>query len=198
MDTQDNDVLEFAVIHDNSVSGEQMNRYQYQISTPSPVDDAGILVDLAVLVEALYAIVQGMIAWHNSLREVRVINRTQERIIGSCMAGTYVGGTLTGDDAPQGVSAYVHLTTNVPKVILSKYLPSATVTAINADGGLWSAGMTMLAAFAGALLAPHVSGAKTYTYGYFSPKTSTFVLPQVAVAHGVFGYQRRRKKGRGA
>ncbi len=198
MAPQVGDVIEMTVIHDNTITGDQINRYQYQISGTPPIDNATLLDDVAFIVEALYDLVKSIIAVRNVFREVRVVNKTQDLLVGSTDAGDYDGGISVGDDAPQGVASFVYLTTDVPRVILSKYLPSPTVDDVGANGGQLVSGLATLASYAAALLTPYVFGSTTYSYGYYSPKVDDFVIPQVATASDIFAYQRRRKKGRGA
>lgn len=198
MANEDGDVIEMTVIHDNAVAGVQLNRYQYQLSTGTPVDDATLLDDVAFIIEALYDIVKTIIAVQNVFREIRVVNKTQDLLIGSTDAGAYDGGISTGSAAPPAVSSFVHLTTNVPRVILSKYLPSPSVEDVQASGELAAIPFASLVEYAGALLEPFVFNGTLYTYGYDSPKALEFVIPQVATASRDFAYQRRRKAGRGA
>lgn len=192
------DVLECSVIHENSVSGVQINRYQFRLEGVGSLNEALVLDDIAEIIETIYNIVSALIAIRNVLREVRVHNMTQDVLLGSTDGGTYLGGTSASDDLPQGVASFIHFTTDVPRVILSKYLPSATVGDLIPSGSLGAPQLANLVAFGVALLATLSMTNGDYVYGYFSPKTSSFVQPQVAVASAVLAYQRRRKKGRGA
>lgn len=198
MPVQDEDVLELTVIHDNDVSGEVINRFQYRIDTPTPVEDANVLEDIADLIEVLYNIVSHMIAIANVFREVRVHNVTQDRLMGSTDAGTYTGGESAGDDMPQGTAGYFHFTTAVPRVILSKYLPPSTEGDKSTDGKPTTASMALMAAMVTAMLVGHTSGTAHYDYGHFSPKVLAWVVPQVGTVSSLYAYQRRRKPGRGA
>lgn len=192
------DVLECSVIHENSVSGVQINRWQFRLEGVGTLSVAEVLDDVAELIETIYNVVKTIIAIRNLLREVRVYNLTQDVLLGSTDGGTYVGGSSSGNDLPQGVATFIHFTTDVPRVILSKYFPSPTAGDSGADGSLVPLELADLVAVGVVLLADLVMTNGTYRYGYFSPKTVSFVLPQVAVASGIFAYQRRRKKGRGA
>lgn len=192
------DVIETTVLHDNTITGDQINRYQWEITGVAPVDNAALLDDVAIIIQTIYNLVKSLIAVRNVFREVRVVNITQDLLVGSTDAGTYVGGISVGDDAPQGVASFVYFTTDVPRVILSKYLPSPSVDDVGANGGQLVSGLTTLASYVGALMNPHVFGSTSYIYGYHSPKVDDFVVPQVGTASDIFAYQRRRKKGRGA
>lgn len=192
------DVLELSVIHENSVSGVQINRYQFRLEGTGSLPQATVLDDISEIIETIYNIVKSVIAIRNVLREVRVQNITQDVLLGSTDGGTYVGGGSSGDDLPQGVASFIHFTTDVPRVILSKYFPSPTAGDMTATGGLVTLELADLVAFGVVLLDDIQTTNGLYRYGYFSPKTASFVIPQVAVASAVFAYQRRRKKGRGA
>lgn len=198
MATQDGDVIETTVIHENTESGLQVNRYQWEVTAGAPIADADLLDDVADIINGLYQIVKAFISLRNIFREVRVTNVTQDTLLGSTLAPPYVGGIGADPSTPQGVAAYVHFTTAVPRIILSKYLPSPQQGIIAGDGGCSTAYLAANAAFAAALLLPQVATFGSYRYGYLSPKALFFVVPQVATATSVLAYQRRRKKGRGA
>lgn len=194
----DDDVIEVAIIHDNTTSGEQVNNYQFQLTSGGPVDDADLLDDVALILQVLYLIIAAYTDIRNVLREVVVRNKTQGLLVGSTDAGTYLGGTNISDATPQGVAPYVYFKTNVPRVVLSKYLPSVGEGSVSADGRLTTAFQAVLLSYAVTLAATHAVGGHTYEYGYDSPKALGFVLPSVLVVANVYAYQRRRKEGRGS
>lgn len=197
-DTVDNDVLAMTVIHDNDEAGEQINRYQFKKTAGGPVDDAELLDTIAVIVQTLYTLVLAAIHVRNVLREVGVFNVTQNRIVGTTDGGTYIGGSGIDPGLPQGVAGYVYFKTNVPKVILSKYLPSSTTNKVTGTG-IWIAAQTVLyTSFATSLMLPFVFGAHEYVYGYLSPKTLAFEVPDLAVVPRAPAYMRKRKPGRGS
>lgn len=199
MTVQDGDVIRATVIHDNATSGEQVNVYQYQLSTGSPVDNSIVLDDILDILEGVYNIVSNMINIANILREVNVFNLTQRIILGSGSLGTYSGGTGAGDQVPQGVAALAHFKTTVPRVVLSKYLPSMSIGTLGTDGTLTGSALTTLTAYASAMLSPDVFNGRTYEYGYLSPLPLVgWIEPVSAVARDIVAYQRRRKPGRGS
>lgn len=198
MGTDDGDILGVAVIHDNDVSGEVVNRYQFQVSTPGPVSDATVLDDVKEIIEILYLILEAWLSVRNVLREVTVTNETKSILIGSTDAGTYVGGIAGNPAAAQGVAAYLYYKTSIPRVILSKYVPPITAVAFNAEGRMLSGLQTTMASYGASLMTPFIIAGVTYQYGYLSPKVLSFVVPQVLVTPAIFGYQRRRKEGRGS
>lgn len=198
MTTQDGDVVEVTFIHDNDTSGEQINRYQFRKKSGGPLDDAGLLEDISQIMEALYVALQAAISIRNVFREIGVFNVTQSLIIGTTDAGAYVGGLGNDPALPQGVAGFVYFKTNVPRVILSKYLPSAHEVRLTADGKWTSVQLAFYVAFVAALLADWDMAGQVYEYGYLSPKTLAWVVPDLGVIPPVPGYMRRRKPGRGS
>jgi hypothetical protein len=194
----DGDVLEVTVAHDNGTSGEQLNRLQFILGTPAPVDEADVLDDISEMVQALYNLVKSIISLRNILREVKVFNVTQDRLMGATDAGTYEGGTAADPALPRGNALYLHFVTNVPRVILSKYLPSPSQSQVGAGGLLTPAVTEDLVAYGTVLLNEQFFGTRGYKYGYLSPKVMEFVLPEVLVVRDVMAYQRRRKSGSGS
>ncbi len=198
MPAVDNDVIEVAVIHDNTTSGEQINNYQFQLQSGGPVAEADLLDDVQAIIQVIYTILATYISIRNVLREVVVRNKTQGLLVGTTDGGTYIGGLHVGDAVPQGVAPFVYYKTNIPRVVLSKYLPSVTEGSISVDGRVSTALQAVMVTFGTVLAATHVVGGHVYEYGYDSPKVVGFVLPSLLVVANVYAYQRRRKEGRGS
>lgn len=192
------DVLDVTVIHDNSVSGEQVNKFQFRYGGPDGTADATVLDDVAEIIQVLYTFVITLISIRNVLREVKVQKANKGPLIGSTMPPTYAGGTAPDPAAPQGTAAFCYFKTNVPRVILKKYLPSPNTGQLAAGGGLSTAAKANLVQFADELLDVFEFGSRAYQFGYLSPKTLEFEVPDIAVASGILAYQRRRKVGVGA
>lgn len=197
-DVNQNDVLQVTVEHENTRSGDQVNRYQLRYNSSAGRTAGEVLDDISGYVEALYTIVQAIISVANVLREVGVFNLTQTALMGSTDAGLYVGGADSGNEVPQGAAPYIHFKTSTPRVILSKYLPSGTIIDMDPDGTLSSGAMVALLLFGDYLIEPQDIGGHEYEYGYLSPKTLSFVVPTLAAANHILAYQRRRKEGRGS
>jgi len=83
-------------------------------------------------------------------------------------------------------------------VILSKYLPSSQNNRMVNDGTWTSPQITAYTAYAALLMEPWSLGDHQYEYGYLSPKTMAFEVPDLAVVPTVPAYMRKRKPGRGA
>ena len=198
MTAQDGDIIEVAVIHDNTESGEQINNYQYQVVSGGPVADADLLDDIAFFVEVSYNIIKALIDVRNVLREVVVRNKTRLTLVGSTDANTYNGGSSVGNALPQGCAAMVYFKTGIPRVVLSKFVPSFGDNAKKLDGRLTTGAQGLMLAYATDLAGPHISSGRVYAYGYLSPKSLAFEEPTVVVVPNVFAYQRRRKPGRGS
>lgn len=192
------DILEVTVAHDNGTAGEQLNRFQFRFDAGAPVSDADVMDDIEIIIQTLYVLVQAIISVRNVFREVKVFNVTQDRLMGSTDAGTYTGGSAADPAMPRGNAMYLHYVTSVPRVILSKYLPSMSQTQIASGGVLGAGTVTAITAFGVELALVQVLGGNTYAYGYLSPKTLSFVTPDVLVVKDVVAYQRRRKAGSGS
>ena len=198
MATQVGDVIEVTVIHDNDTSGEQVNRFQFMVLAGGPISDSDLLDDVKTIIETLYILVVSIISLRNVLREVGVFNKTQSILIGVTTAGTYVGGNATDPASPQGVSPYCYFKTNIPHVILSKYLPSVAQARIGISGLWTSPTLGATTAFAVRLLASFTELSGSYQYGHQRPVILDFIYPHVAVIPLEPAYQRRRKPGRGS
>lgn len=198
MAAQEGDVIEVTVIHDNDTSGEQVNRFQFMVLAGAPISDADLLDDIQTIVETLYNLVIAIISLRNVLREVGVFNKTQDLLVGVTGAGTYTGGDATDPASPQGVSPYCYFKTNVPHVILSKYLPSVSQSRIGISGLWTSPTLGATTAFAVRLLASFTELGGSYQYGHWRALAEEFVFPSVAVIPLEPAYQRRRKPGRGS
>lgn len=198
MANNDGDILEVAVVHDNSTSGEQSNVFQLQLATTAPLSDASVLDDIAEWVDIIYMAIRSFINLRNAIREVVVRNKTQGTIVGSTLPITYAGGTGADPAAPQGAALFVYFKTNIPNVILRKFFPSPSTAALAPGGGPNGTALANLAAVADDLLQQQVINGHGYQYGYLSPKTLTFVIPNIGVVPIVCAYQRRRKPGVGA
>lgn len=192
------DILELTVAHDNGTSGEQLNRLQFRFDAPAPATEADVLDDISELIESLYNLVKTIISVRNVFREIKAFNVTQDSLMGSTHAGTYGGGTAADPAMPRGNTTFIHFVTSVPRVILSKYLPSPAQAQVGNGGLLTVATTTAVAAYGTVLMNEQFFGVRGYLYGYLSPKTLGFVLPDVMVVRDVMAYQRRRKPGSGS
>jgi len=198
MAVNDGDILEVTVIHEIAFVGDVVNRYQFEHGCVTPQSDEAVLDNVAELIETIYTIVQSIINIRNVLREVGVFNKTQNRVVGITDAGTYTGGTAADPAIQSGVAPVATFKTNVPKVILRKFLPPLSTSKVGTGGNLTTATQTTVEAYAALLLSPFGINASTFQYGHLSPKTLTFVVPEIAVVSPIQGYQRRRKQGVGS
>jgi len=198
MTVQDGDVLEVAFNHDNTLSGDQSNIYQFKVQTLGPVSDEDILDDLEGLFENLYNIIKTMINIRNVFRDITVRNVTQDKLVGSTIAGAYTGGTAPDPAVPQGVAPLIYFKTDVPRVILRKFLPSPSESNMAAGGSIGATYTALMNNFAQYLLGSMIGLHGSYDYGYLSEKTLAFEYPNIYVVRGTPAYQRRRKPGVGS
>lgn len=198
MPAQNDDVMEASVQHVNTESGDQVNKFQFQMISGAPASVGEVLDDIAAILEACYLLYEVWISIRNVFKEMKLYNITQDLLYGSSDLGTYVGGTSVNPPMPQGVTPYVYFKTDVPRVILTKYLPSPNAASVTADGRVIGTQQTAITAFAAELVSTHLYGDREYVFGYYSPKVLSFVKPNLYIVPAIYGYQRRRKTGRGS
>ena len=198
MSVEQDDILEVAVTFANDVSGDQMNRFQLRKEDVGSASEADVLDDIADILETIYTIIVSMISLRNVLQDVRVYNVTQDVLVGNTDAGTFIGGTGANPPSAQGVAFQTYFPTDVPRVVLSKYWPSVVQASITGEGLVSAARIANLTTICNLMVADFVEANGTYRYGYLSPKTLSFVVPEEFVVPAIPAYQRRRKPGRGS
>lgn len=197
MATNTGDIIEVSVIHDNAISGEQMNRYQLRVESGGPLSNADLLDDIKNWVQTLYSLIDTIINVRNVLREVGVYNKTQAMLVGTTTGGTYTGGLAPDPAAPQGVTGLAYFKTALPRVIPKKYIPSPSAGSFSGVGKWDTSYTTALTAFASWLMTVKGFTNGSYRYGTYNDVLLQWVLPDVAVVPTTPAYQRRRKPGVG-
>lgn len=181
------------VVGDASSAGDIINVYEYQMNNGSNVSGATVLTDLEVILRGLYTLValinNAVTVW----RGFRV-----EELDGSNATGLlpFVGGDITGaltnDPVPSGVSALILFPTGVKRVLLKKYFGVLDESEIGPSGNIPTATLNDLGDIAAYLLAVQ-SFNQDWSYGFKSPKTGTFLIPDESTVSAIPAYQRRRK-----
>jgi gamma-glutamyltranspeptidase len=193
-----NEVIEIAVLGRLSGSDDIVNVYQVQHTSGSSITEDDFLNDWIALFRALYdaikAIFTAAVVWQK-IRARSVTNPgvlIGERNFSSDVVGT-AGGTMSPTNA-----ALISLKSNIARVVPRKYLPIASGS-YDADGDIVAGTITLLNTFGSALITPQTGlSTHTYRFGYFSPKTNTFVVPLSRVVTPTVVTQRRRRKGVGS
>lgn len=198
MTVSQDDVLEIVVEGDFQNSEQLLNIYQMQAFQASPITDDEALTDLVDFFRALYDAAKALWTAFVVFRRIRVTNLTTGLVTGEAAFSSPVIGTASGDPLPPGVAALVNFTTAVPNVQLRKFLPAPAESAGGTDGQWNSTTITALTVFGATMLIDYVGTFGGFRYGYLSPKTSSFVLPNGAIIPDEPAYQRRRKRGVGS
>jgi hypothetical protein len=192
------DVIRIDVIGDFNGTNALVNSYQFKHTSGTSISDADFLTDLAALLRALYdamkALWTALVIW----RRIRAQNLTTGLLVGELDFSTPVTGTATGDQGAIQSAALVTLKTNVPRVVMRKYLPICE-NGVDGTSRLTSATVTVLNTFGTALLTPQTGlSGHTYVFGFKSPKTSNFEIPLTRATASVVATQRRRRPGVGS
>jgi hypothetical protein len=174
-----------------------VNSYQFQLVSGGPVSLSQEISDLRTLLEDLYDLVKEF---------CNVVSVFQgfhaEHLNGNCGTGNVpftapIQGALTGDAIPPGVAALISFPTGVRRVVMRKYFGGLDSGVLDADGEIEATAYGDFNAVISYLMSPIVVGARTWRFGYQSPKTSTFEVPFTNVLHTTPAYQRRRRPGTG-
>lgn len=193
-----NDVIRIDVIGDFNASNALVNSYQFKHTSGTSVSDADTLTDWVALMRALYdamkALWTALVIW----RRIRVQNVTSGLLVGEADFSTPVTGTSAGVQGAIQASGLIVLKTNVPRVVMRKYMPLAQSQQTSASTVV-AGGVTLLQTFGSALLVTQtgISG-HTYKYGYLSPKTGNFEEPLSRSVSTTIATQRRRRPGVGS
>lgn len=192
------DVIEVAARSEFNGVDDIVNVWQFQITTPGSINDAGVAGDLIGILEAFYNLINAGISLLQLYRDLRLTNITKGTVLGIYPWATLVAGAAADEPTPPGVATLLNFSTDIPRVAPRKYIGVTTEVRVDSQGFL-DAGWVALNASAGALMIGVLTGTLgTYLYGYQSPKTLTFEPVKALTVTNVPAYQRRRKQGRGS
>lgn len=194
------DVIEIAMVHVFDSVDEQINVWNAKVAVAGGGSENDFNDDLLEMLGGMYAIVESDISDRVAVTEIRWRNVTDDGpTIFVPWAGTYTGGTGSGDALPPQVAALLLLRTGVKGVQGRKYLP--TYTEPTQSGGILTAGtLGRLQTFAAEVasqqdltlteisLAFHVW---SKVHGQSYPVSAVQARQRVAI-------QRRRSVGRGS
>lgn len=198
MPAESGQVLRTDLVADFDGVDDIVNVFQHQLSSSSTVEDATLLSDLLTIMTAIATIIKGVSNLLTVWNRIRVTNHTTNTLVGEAAISPTIAGTVSGDSNAPGVSACVLFKTNIPRVVLRKFLGPVSTNALTADGRLGGGVVAVMTNLGLELLEPQVIGSNTYTYGYDSPKALSFVVPTIVSFSTIPAYQRRRRQGVGA
>lgn len=193
-----NDVVRIDVIGDLDTTEDVVNVYQFKHTSGSSISDADFLTDWALLFRALYDAMKAMWTAVMVWRRIRAVNLTSGLLVGERDFSTPVIGTDASQMSSFQTAALITFKTNVPRVVMRKYLPIAE-DQFGGNSRLQAGTITVFETFGSALLTTQtgVSG-HTYKFGYLSPKTGNFEEPLSRLVSPVLATQRRRRPGVGS
>lgn len=191
-------VVRVDVLGDMDVTNQVVNSYQFRLGGVGSWPDDEVLTDLITLLRALYDAAKGLFTAIVVWRRIRVQNLTTGLLVGERDFVTPVTGTATGDQGAFQSAGLISFKSNIPRVVMRKYLP-VSESMQTGDGRLIAGAQTLMNAFGDTLLSPMfgATGA-SYFFGYSSPKTAGFVEPLGRQISAVVATQRRRRPGVGS
>lgn len=172
--------------------------YQLQLQSGGPLAAEDVLDDLADWYEALWLLIKGFHQTVMLFKRLKAQLTPSGTILGEYTWATPLAGVAAGAVAATTVTAPLSFLTTVPRVITRKSFGPVGEDGVNADGELNTAVLSDLADAASFLLATYVGTNGAWDYGYYSPKTSSFLTPFAAVYTVAPGTMARRRLGRGA
>lgn len=198
MAVQPGDILEASPrLEFNSVD-DQVNVFQFQNESVSPLTDTQGINDVIEVLEVLYTILVPLISILTVFRDIRVRNVTQSVVYGVFPWPTLTAGTQVQPAIPLACAGLLNFSTGIARVTPRKYFGSLTTTSIDSQGNLTAGTLALIASVGATLLTSMVATNASWNYGYFSPKTLGWQQAVSVVATNIPAYQRRRKPGRGA
>ena len=198
MTIQPLDVLEMTARTEFNGVEDVANVYQMEYQGGAAITDAQGITDVISFLEALYAIFIGAQTILQLYRDIRVGNKTQGTVFGRFPWPTLVGGGDVAFSTAPGTAILSSFSTGIPRVTPRKYWGVFCADNMDADG-TWGGIITAtLAAATAFMLTPYVGVSGTWLYGYLSPKTLSFVVPNGSSTGDIPAYQRRRKQGKGS
>jgi hypothetical protein len=186
------------LIGDFDVVEDIVNTFQFRLDSASLTDDAQVLDDLISLLESIVTIMKNLATAITVWRRIRVQNISNNTLIGERAFTAPIAGLVSGNPAPPGVAALLSLKTNIPRVVMRKYIGVLPQSTITATGVIAAASVTHLNNLGNFLMSSQIKTNGTWSYGYLSPKTAGFVRPVSFLSSSVPAYQRRRRQGRGS
>lgn len=198
MTLQEDHVVEASTRQEFNGVEDVVNAWQFRLVTGAPLTEEQGADEILEILEILYEILQTFITTVTIYRDVRMLNQTDDILMGIHNWPTLIAGENSNGPVPPGVAGMINLSTVVPNVTLRKYFGVFAETSLGSDGTWDSGQITALGDVATALLAPLEATNSIWEYGYTSPKTLGWVAPISASLTDVPAYQRRRKQGRGS
>jgi len=192
-----NDVLRVTAEMSQGVDALQ-NVYHIQSDNVASVSDAQALLDMGLIMDGLYNLVDASMHDGVSFDSVRVQNVTQGVLMGSTPFPVLTVGLDTNDPLPFQAAALITYPTATPKTRGGTYFGGFTEANSDTAGAISSALQTVLVAVGVKILTQQNVAGNLYTFVLVNRLLGT-VIPYVsAIVHAVWRTQRRRRPGVGS
>lgn len=196
MTVSQNDVLRATAEMSEGVEAIQ-NVIHFRSTNPATITDAQALIDMASVLDTLYANIDQEMVTSLSFDQVRVQNVTTSTLLGTTTWPVLtVGGSATAL-LPRQAAALITMPTSKPKTRGGVYTGGFSETNNGTGGTVIAPLLTNLIAVGAALLVERVLGPNSYRYVVFNTVLKTFVLPNAAIIPNTWRTQRRRRAGVG-
>lgn len=198
MTVQSNDIMECSARLETSDGDDIVGAFQFRLESVGFLPDADAITAVIEFLEVIYTQIRLVIPILTVFRDITIRNQTQAINYGTFPWPTLANGVVGGNEVPPGVTILASFSTGISHVNLRKYFGNMPVALLDLPG-LWNAASVGVVVGGVALmLVPFVATFGTWSYGYNSPKTLGWVVPNAAVVTDVPAYQRRRRQGRGS
>lgn len=193
-----NEIVRVDLIAQFDGDEDVINVFQFRNSGISQTDNTLVLDDLIALMLALVTALKAIITTLQVFQRIRVQNISTGEVLGERAFAAPIAGTGTANALPSQIACVTVFKTGIPNVNLRKFWGVNSLAQVDNDGDVTAGSIAVEVTVAAFLLTQYVGVSTDWDYGYLSPKTATFLLPNIAVISNAFGTQRRRREGVGS
>ena len=188
-----NDVVKVTVAGEG-VDGQDIQNVYLIRNVGSAVTDAVAITDLVTLLEALYVLLQDILSILYIVRQINVINETQQADVGVGLFVDNTPGVDAGGTMPPQICAGITLTTDRLSVRGRKYFGLLTEGDVNNDGTLTGAAILDVADVGDYVTVNQVEAGTTWQFGVIATFDSAWLpFKSYAVSTSVITQRRRRR-----
>jgi len=192
------EVIRVDLIAEFDGAEDVINVFQLAESGVDFTDNADVLDDIILWATALVTVLKSIITTFQFFQRIRVQNISTGEVIGERNFATPIQGTGAANVIPSQCAVVTVLKTGIPHVNLRKFWGVTSTAAMNSNGDITAPTLAVEASAAAFLMTPFVATMATWVYGYLSPKTASYVIPNSVVISNKFATQRRRREGVGS
>ena len=174
-----------------------VNVFHFRVDVNTSGNDTIFMVDVAILLDQLYTLINGGVSPNISYLRIEGINVTQSVLLPDASWPVLAVGGGSGEMLPEMNAASVFHRTLKPRTRASKFLPPTTESS-NVEGALSTIYAGLVASYGAFLLAPLTTLNITLAYGAFNRLLATFNQATITVVPNRFRTQRRRRVGVGS